>query len=931
MTSSTRFAEIRRLFDLVCDLPADTQRERLTTEGADAGLIAEVQALLAAQTGSLRRAAIPVDALLASLPETELGVGERVGAWRLVRKLGSGGMGAVYLAERADGHFRQQAAIKLLRGFPTADTLARLAAERQILAALQHPDIARLLDGGATPSGQPYLVMEYVEGVPIDRYCADRHLDLLGRLRLFQRVCRAVQAAHQQLIVHCDLKPSNVLVRADGVPALLDFGVARALDRSGGAAAEHQGGNFFTPHYASPEQRLGVDISTTSDVYSLGLILFELLSGRSPQINANERTVAGLVSGEYRPSLLALPSVCPWRHRLRGDLDAIVLRATATRPTVRYASAETFADDIERHLQLRPVQARAQSLRYRYARLLRRRWPAFAAGALFVLLGVLFTWRVVSERDRALAAEHEARLQADTASQVSDFLVSVFEVVNPEVGSKRDISAREVLDQGSKRIDRELASQPGVRARLLDVLARAYWMLGKPDRAIDLYRRAADAWRDPAVGQPLEAAESLSKLAVVLSNNNHDARAEAAAREALVLRQTRLPANDLALADSWNTLGLVLAGENHFAEAEDDFRKSLTIRVAQAGPESMEVAITLHNIGLLYRDQERFAEATDSFRRALAIERMHHDDSFPAVMQTLSDLAKTLTRDGKSTEAIPLLTRILAARKQNLGELNDDVANDYNELGYALEDAGRFAEAAANYRSSMDLYARMNEDGTRGFVLPLNNLAFASEDMGDYAQAEPLFRQSLELRQKLYPADDPSIARAEHNLARLLISEGKLDSAKPLLDHALSERIAKLGVDQPDTARSQMLLAEWWLRRNDPAQAQGALDTLAKSGARFTPLMTAQRLQLSGRIALARDDQSAALEDLRLAREAMIGGWGENHPLTAAMTLDYVAALRADGQSGPARILLERIRPIIEAAFVPASPMRRQLDKLISS
>ena len=737
-----------------------------------------------------------------------------------------------------------------------------------------------------------------------------------------------MQSAHQRLIVHCDLKPSNVLVRTDGAPALLDFGIARALDRSGGAAMEQQGENFFTPHYASPEQRLGVDISTTSDVYSLGLILFELLSGRGPRINANERTVAELESGEYRPSSLAVSAVCPWQRRLRGDLDAIVLRATATQPAARYASAETFADDIERHLQMRPVQARAQTLRYRYTRLLRRRWPAFAAGALFVLLGALFTWRLLSERDRALAAEGAARIQASTAQQVSDFLVSVFEVANPEVNRKRDVTAREVLDRGASRIDGELKDQPAIRAHLLDVLARAYWMLGRPEQAIDLYRRAADAWRSPQVVQPLAAAESLSKLAVVLSNNNHDSRAEAAAREALALRQTRLPANDLAMADSWNTLGLVLSGENQFAEAETDFRKSLAIRVAQQGPESMEVAITRHNIGLMYREQGQFAESTGALRRALAIERTHYDDSYPAVMQTLSDLAKTLTRDGKSDEAIPLLTRILEVRKQTVGELSDDTANDYNELGSALHDGGRFRAAAENYRAAMDVYTRMNESDSSGYALPLNNLASAYEDMGDYAQAEPLFRQSLALRQKIHAADDPSVLRAEQNLARTLIEQDKLDVAKPLLDQALSLRQAKLGADHPGTARSQLWLAEWWRRRNDLGEAQAVLDVASKSAARFTPLMTAQRLQLTGRVALARDDQPAAREDFRQAREAMISGWGENHPLTAAKTLDFIMALCITGRIDAARNLLERTRPTIEAAFVPASPMRRQLETL---
>jgi eukaryotic-like serine/threonine-protein kinase len=228
----------------------------------------------------------------------------------------------------------------------------------------------------------------------------------------------------------------------------------------------------------------------------------------------------------------------------------------------------------------------------------------------------------------------------------------------------------------------------------------------------------------------------------------------------------------------------------------------------------------------------------------------------------------------------------------------------------------------------MDVHTRMNESDSSGYALPLNNLASAYEDMGDYAQAEPLFRQSLALRQKIHAADDPSVLRAEQNLALTLIEQDKLDVAKPLLDQALSLRQAKLGADHPGTARSQLWLAEWWRRRNDLGEAQAVLDVVSKSAARFTPLMTAQRLQLTGGVALARDDQSAAREDFRLAREAMISGWGENHPLTAAMTLDFIMALRTTGRIDAARNLLERTRPTIEAAFVPASPMRRQLETL---
>jgi len=297
---------VRIVTDSSCDLAPDERRRRYDEEGADTATIAEIESLLECEGGDTVLRA-PVLRALGAMPETELAEGDRLGAWRLLRRLGSGGMGAVHLAERADGHFEQQAAIKLIRGLPGSDTLVHFARERQILATLQHPRIARLLDGGATPGGQPYLVMEYVEGEPIDAYCRDHRLDLRARLALFRSVCDAVQFAHQRLIVHCDLKPSNVLVRTDGTPVLLDFGIARALDRPRAAEAD----GYFTPGYASPEQLAGETLTTASDVYALGLVLFELVTGRKPRVDAADRTVARLAEAQVRPSELA--GDMPWR------------------------------------------------------------------------------------------------------------------------------------------------------------------------------------------------------------------------------------------------------------------------------------------------------------------------------------------------------------------------------------------------------------------------------------------------------------------------------------------------------------------------------------------------------------------------------------------------------------------------------------------
>src|SRR5690606_2952448 len=364
-------------------------------------------------TASLDRALRPLGELMAALPETELQVGDRLGQWQLVERLASGGMGTVFVAERVDGLFRQRVAIKLLRGVGSDPGIAgRMAEERRILAGLGHPGIARLFDGGTTPSGHPYLVMEYIDGPPLDAHCRHHGLGLHERLQLFLRVCRAVQAAHQRLVVHCDLKPSNILVRDEVAPVLLDFGIARVLGQG-------QGGDdpsaFCTPAYASPEQLAGASVDVTSDVFSLGVLLVELMARRTTGRGIDDRD---------RP--VPLPSVLAqddpgWARALRGDLDAITAKACALDPAQRYPTVEAFAGDIERHLAHRPVTARAATPGYRAGRWLRRHWRLAAIGVMVATLVAVFVWRVGTERDRA---EREAR----EAQLVSDFLVDAFDV-----------------------------------------------------------------------------------------------------------------------------------------------------------------------------------------------------------------------------------------------------------------------------------------------------------------------------------------------------------------------------------------------------------------------------------------------------------------------------------------------------------------------
>ena len=922
-STSPAFNEVRRVFDLACELAPDARRRLYAEEGVDAATIAEVESLLECERGDTALHA-PVRRALGALPETELAEGDRLGAWRLLRCLGSGGMGAVHLAERADGHFEQVAAVKLIRGVADADTFALFARERQILATLQHPGIARLLDGGATPGGQPYLVMEYVEGVPIDEYCSERRLDLRARLELFRIVCAAVQFAHQRLIVHCDLKPSNVLVKADGTPVLLDFGIARALDRPR-MTDDQPDARYFTPGYASPEQLRGESVTTASDVYALGLILFELVTGRKARLDAADRTISRLGRAEVRPSELA--NDVPWRGRVAGDLDAIVLRATAEEPARRYAAAQALADDVQRLLEHRPVLARAQTLRYRSARLLRRRWPVALAAAVALLLLTAFTWRLAVEGERARSAEREAKQQAATAERVSDFLVSVFDVSNPRLNSgHRDISAREVLDEGAARIDRELTGTPRVKAHLLDVLATAYRHLGQPKESVGLFRKAADLYLDPSVDEPLKAAEVLSQLAVVYANNTYpNADAEDAARRSLALRQAHSPDDAAGMADSWNTLGLVFEAQDRYPEADSALRKALDLRRGMDRPQ--DIASSLHNLGLVASKRGDYTHALDFYRQSLELKRAQYGEHHPDYQSTLQEYAKALSDSGDAEQARPLLEHNVELCRELYGERSAKVAAAHNGLAYTLHDLGRFTQAIENYREAMRIHADVSGEDSAAYAIPLNNLAYAYEDIGDYAAATPLYERSLETRRKTLADDSGSVLRARYNLARVLTEADRLAAAKPHLDLALAGMRSHFGADDANTVKCELLLADWQLRSNRIDEAIDTDAILAASHAPFTPLMQARRDSISARIAHAKGDKASVLRLRLRAFESMRAKFGAQHPLVAEFALAYAAALSDAGHDADARALVAPLRAMIESTFAAAAPVRQQLAR----
>lgn len=899
---TAHWRELRQLFDAVCDLPPERWKERLREISDDPALIDEALSLLEAQTASFNRALQPLGELMASLSETELQAGDRLGSWLLVERLASGGMGTVFVAERADELFRQRVAIKLLRsGVADPATAARLAAERQILAELQHPDIARLYDGGTTPRGQPYLVMEYVAGLPLDRHCTERKLGLRDRLQLFLRVCRAVQAAHQRLIVHCDLKPSNVLVRENGEPVLLDFGIARLL----GEGESGDAGGFCTPAYASPELLGAARVGVASDVFSLGVLLTELLADRRA-----DRGTADRERPVPLPSALA-GADCTWKRRLRGDLDAIAGRACALDPARRYSSVEALTLDIERYLVHRPVDARAPSMRYRLGRWLRRRWREAAVAAAAMLLTSGFVWRLIEER---AWAEREAAV----AQQVSDFLVEMFEAADPRVlGSSgtEDVTARQVLDASAAKIGSGGLESPAVLARLRFVIGRSYLNLGQSQRAEALLKQAIDAFVSPQVNQPELAIAAMNELSALLCRHRRGAEAAAVARRALALAQGL--GNPDHIAAAHDALGSALRVEGRFDEAERLLNTALEMRRESFGDRGVRTLDSLHNLAVLYEERGDFAHAEQAYRQVIG----HLPGRSWDYQLSLAGLAGVIRRQGRHGEAAALLRENLDLAADLYGDDSDKVATAHSNLAAAYRDAGDYQRARGHYRKAVEIARNVNGDHSVNYAIQLNGLASIEEARGDLVVAERLFRQSLAIRRALFPPDDNSVLIAESNLGHVLADMGRLEEAGTLLESAMRGWRRS---DHPNVVAGELNWIEWLLRHGRLGAAQAALASMPIPGKDKSGLVL-QHLAATAELAKLRGAPDAHELWRRVVAMSEAQAGTDSVP-TAKQRVPYAEALRAAGRPQAAKEQVRLAETPLRRALVPQAALLLRLD-----
>jgi serine/threonine-protein kinase len=803
-SSPERWERVSELLDGALDLPLALRPAYLDAAcPPDAELRREVDALLAScerGPGFLDAAAPEFAARLLAAsgdpPMPELAEGARIGPYRVVRELGRGGMGAVYLAERDDPHLRQRVAIKLVRGGLGSGYLVhRFMEERQILASLSHPGIARLVDGAVTAEGVPWFAMEYVEGVPLDRYCDERRLTAPERLTLFCQVCDAVQYAHRNLVVHRDLKPGNILVTADGSPKLLDFGIARLL--SGEPAGEAGGVQMMTPRYASPEQLRGEPATTTADVYALGVLLHRLLTGRHPPSPTTHSPLARPAAALGMPGAAPAPDArkpAP-SQLLRGDLGAIVRRAMHPEPEGRYEGAEQLAADVRRHMTLLPVHARPRTRAYRAGRFVQRnRWGVVAAAAVMAL--VMIFGALSGAQARRIA------LERDRAQQVEGFLLELIYGANVHAGSGRAVTVRELLDRGEAQIARGEVRQPETRARLFFALGKARYAQGEYGRAIllmDSSYALERGLRGP--GHPASVAVANNLADVLRVAGRYD---DAQALYAVVLASRRREFGDRSteVARSLNGLAMVLRMQGRYGEAEAMLREALSIDRERAALEPAALTQTLNNLGHVLRERGELEGAEALHRESLAARRALWGPEHFEVSVSLANLAAVL-RDRRDWRGADTLYRqVLTLRARLAGEDHPDLATDRAGYALLLHRRGDAPGAVALYRRALEVHRRALPAAHPVTASTLLGLGDGLVTLGRAREAEPLLREALASRAAVLPAGHWQIAEAQSALGACLSALGRVDEAAPLLEGALPVLARRGGPADPHTAEA---------------------------------------------------------------------------------------------------------------------------------
>ena len=927
-----RHARLRELFHRAIESPEAERAALLAAlEIDDADLAGDLAALLAeAGTGAGHDlpAVPPAGVAVPSPWPTQLG------RWRILGELGRGGMGWVLLAERADGAYDQRAAVKILDPLRlgSREVAERLLAERRLLARLVHPSIARLLDGGTAPGGEPFFVMELVEGQRIDEYVAAHRLDLATTLRLFLDVCAAVEYAHRNLIVHRDLKPSNVLVTADGVAKLLDFGIAKLLDPAldpEAAVETRHGHSPMTIRYAAPEQVRGEPVTVATDVYALGVLLYELLTGTSPY-GEDSRTLPALLRAvcEREPlppstvdltlPLLTAPAAAEGKERgrprrrraLRGDLDAIVLKALRKEPTERYGSVAELADDLRRHLDGRPVLARRGSRLYRATKFVRRnRWPLATGAAALVLLSFYFV-----ERERQL---REVARERDKAREVTETMVGLFELSDPSEARGTAFTVREALDRGAERIDRELAGQPEVRATLLETMGRVYHNLGLYARGRVLLEKAT------ALSRTFAAPGDLSSTLLFLARAEQTAGDLPAAEKTFTeaLGEAKRARDPVREAHVLAELARLRSDQGDWKEAERLHREADAIYERMTDARPLDRAENLSSLALVVQAQGKRDGAKTELTAAEGWLRKGHGDDPVREAMIGGELGIAYRWIGEPLRAAELLDSSLALLRSVVPGDHVELANLLNNRAMVAADQGDLPAAAAGFDQAAAMWRRLMGDDHPRVALATANLGVLSLRRGDWRRAADLIGHALEVSRRRLPADHPDLCVDLENLADARLELGDPAGAFALIDE--SEKILEQKLKPPNASLARILA-----RRARHADRAGRLAEADQLSSRALAMYSETQAPDSPAIAAARGIRGRVLlslgrgtETLPLLEEALasrLRALGPDHYETAHARSLLGGALVATGATARAVPELEKALADLEHALLPS-------------
>jgi serine/threonine-protein kinase len=849
--------DVDRIFAAALDRPA-VERDAFVEEACagEPACMAAVRRLLDAIPASEGRFEVPgaevLEGALAALDRVG-DPGPEIGPYVILVQLGRGGMGSVYLAERTQDGVRQRVALKVLRhGLDTADIVARFLRERRILGSLTHPGIARFIDGGATADGRPYLAMEYVDGVPITDWCDRERATLRQRLALFLEVADAVRAAHASLVIHRDLKPSNILV-SSGRVKLLDFGIAKILadGAEDNADQTRTGLLLLTPEIASPEQRAGGPVTTATDVFQLGVLLCQLLTGSrhtaAPSDSANRLSQ----TTSRRPSTIVAPddrgievaerratSVSHLRRTLRGDLDTIVLKATHDDPQRRYASVDQLADDVRRYLERRVISARPDTWTYR-ARTYARRQPWVVPVAAVILIGALgyigtLTWYAMRLAQESAAAQ----MQAERALAVQTFLVDLFRSPDPyaplDPERLREITVVEALDLGAGRLRTELVDRPVIREALLLALADVYSNLNAHDRALPLHEEVLALREARAPGSP-EVVDSLGRLSTSVGKIQGEealhsvlarwlAAAEAldppqpaAVAEVRVgiavhavatyeldsaerhLREVIAMAEEAPIppavhAEAYQTLASLHQAQGRLNPARDAAQRSLALRIEVHGDDSVETALARVTLAQVLASQGEFEQGESAYALALETLQRRLGPDHRLTLVSLSSLA-LLRRERQDYEGAAVLLRDLVESHRRVHGPNDKLTGDtLQNLATVLGELGRRAEARGLHEQAAEVYRTSIGADSYHFALPKLSLAGLDLAQGRYREAERHAREAVDLLRRVLPAGHVVTAVAECRLARALEGQVRPADARTLFEKSAATLVDSTGL-----------------------------------------------------------------------------------------------------------------------------------------